>query len=106
MELQGDELSVNEVVGHGSEHAKPNPFPDALLGGKGLPRHTSETKNHLPLPSSVLRSLLETPVMFSPAPPHPLKLGQIPTYSRTWVELPKLKECPFSRVDYRLQIDL
>lgn len=29
MESQGDELSANETLGHGSEHAKPSPFPDA-----------------------------------------------------------------------------
>lgn len=54
MELQGDELSANEMLGHGSEHAKPSPFPDNLWGGKGLLQHTQCNKMHLLLPSFVL----------------------------------------------------
>lgn len=74
---------------------------------RGFPGTPNETnKKLLLLPAFVLHSHLGTPVMFSPASPHPLKLREIPVYSRTEVELPKLKECTLSSLDYRLQLSL
>lgn len=44
--------------------------------------------------------------MFSPASPYPLKPRQMPVYSRTEEELPKLKEFPLPTLDDGLQLSL
>lgn len=66
---------------------------------RGFPSTPNERKN-------IRSSHLGTPVMVSPTSWHHLKPRQIPVYSRTEVELPKLKECPLSSLDYRLQLSL
>lgn len=103
MELQGGELSANEMLGHGSESAKSSPFWDMLWQGeRGFPSLPTATKS---IRSSHFLYCTPTWELHRCSSSQPLKPRLIPpVYSTPKAELPQLKPSFLSRLEATTQL--